>query len=349
MTTHRNVIIIGGGPAGYTAALYCARADLVPMVFEGTQYGGALMNTTEVENFPGFEDGILGPELMDRLRTQAERFGADLISDDVVEVELSGPVKRLRTLAGEYTADAVILAMGSSYKRLGIAAEDRLSGHGVSWCATCDGFFFRDQDVAVVGGGDTALEEALFLTRFANSVTVIHRRSKLRSSRIMADRAAANTKIRWSWNSEVVAIEGKDALNGVRLRDTLSGSERMLTLGGLFIAIGHEPRNALVVGQVDIDADGYIRTLDDGLARTHTNLAGVFAAGDVVDKHYRQAVTAAGSGCQAAIDAERYLAATVDSAGALEMRQRSSLTAGTGAGSFASHLGANAMMTCQVD
>jgi thioredoxin reductase (NADPH) len=319
MTTHRKVIIIGGGPAGYTAALYCGRADLMPTLFEGTQYGGALMNTTEVENYPGFEDGIMGPDLMVRLRVQADRFGADLISDDVVEVELAGPIKRVRTLTDEYTADAVILAMGSSYKRLGIVGEDKLSGHGVSWCATCDGFFFKGQDVAVVGGGDTALEEALFLTRFAKSVTVIHRRNNLRSSRIMADRAAANAKIRWCWNSEVVAIDGHDALSGVRLRDTQSGLEREMALGGLFIAIGHDPRNALVVGQVDIDPDGYIRTLRDGVKRSQTNVSGVFAAGDVVDKHYRQAITAAGSGCQAAIDAERYLATTVDSGVALEV------------------------------
>jgi thioredoxin reductase (NADPH) len=318
MTSHRKVAIIGGGPAAYTAALYSGRADLTPIVFEGTQYGGALMTTTEVENFPGFEDGIMGPDLMGRLRSQAERFGAHLVSDDVIEVDLDGPVKRLRTLGDEYTADTVILAMGSSYKRLGIAGEDTLSGHGVSWCATCDGFFFRDQDVAVVGGGDTALEEALFLTRFAKSVTVIHRRTALRSSRIMADRAAANPKINWSWNSEVVAIEGSAALSGVKLRDTVSGSERVLALGGLFIAIGHEPRNTLVLGQLDLDPDGYIRTVHDGSASSRTKLAGVFAAGDVVDRHYRQAITAAASGCQAAIDAERYLAATFDSAVALQ-------------------------------
>ena len=302
---HRNVIIVGSGPAGYTAALYTARADLAPLVFEGSQYGGALMNTTEVENFPGFPEGVLGPELMNQIRAQAERFGAELVSDDVTSVELAGPTKVVRTLSGEYTADAVILAMGSAYRKLGLAREDELSGHGVSWCATCDGFFFRDQDIAVVGGGDTAMEEATFLTRFARTVTVVHRRDGLRASRIMAERAEANAKIRWAWNSQVVDIHGDAAVSGVRLQDTLTGEERDLPVGGLFIAIGHEPRSELVKGQVDLDDEGYVLT---GVG-THTNLDGVFAAGDLVDHTYRQAITAAGTGCQAALDTERYLAA----------------------------------------
>jgi thioredoxin reductase (NADPH) len=308
MAQHRNVIIVGSGPAGYTAALYTARADLKPLVFEGAQYGGALMNTTDVENYPGFPDGILGPELMSQIRAQAERFGAELVSDDVTEVDLTGPVKLVRTHGGEYTADAVILAMGSAYRKLGLPREDELSGHGVSWCATCDGFFFRDKDIAVVGGGDTAMEEATFLTRFAKSVTVVHRRHDLRASRIMAERAETNPKIRWAWNSEVVDIHGNGSVTGVRLRDTVDGSERDLELGGLFIAIGHEPRSELVRGQVDLDDEGYVLTGQG----THTNLAGVFAAGDLVDHTYRQAVTAAGTGCQAALDAERYLAALAD-------------------------------------
>jgi thioredoxin reductase (NADPH) len=307
-TKHRKVIIVGSGPAGYTAALYTARADLAPLVFEGSQYGGALMNTTDVENYPGFPDGIMGPELMNQIRAQAARFGAELVADDIVSVELTGPVKTVRTLDGEYTADAVILAMGSAYRKLGLPREDELAGHGVSWCATCDGFFFRDKDIAVVGGGDTAMEEATFLTRFANSVTVVHRRDALRASRIMADRAEANPKIRWAWNSEVVDIHGDTSVTGVRLRDTVTGAERDLDVGGLFIAIGHEPRSELVKGQVDLDDEGYIRTGQG----THTNIDGVFAAGDIVDHTYRQAVTAAGTGCQAALDAERFLAALAD-------------------------------------
>jgi thioredoxin reductase (NADPH) len=308
VTTHRNVIIVGSGPAGYTAALYTARADLAPLVFEGAQYGGALMNTTEVENYPGFPDGIVGPDLMHQIRAQAERFGAELISDDVTSLELEGPVKTVRTHGATYTADVVILAMGSAYKNLGLAREDELSGHGVSWCATCDGFFFRDQDIAVVGGGDTAMEEATFLTRFAKSVTVIHRRDSLRASRIMADRAESNPKIRWAWNSEVVDIFGDTSVTGIRLRDTTDGTERDLPVGGLFIAIGHLPRSELVQGQVTLDDEGYIVTTTG----TQTNLDGVFAAGDVVDHVYRQAITAAGSGCQAALDAERYLATLAD-------------------------------------
>jgi thioredoxin reductase (NADPH) len=308
VSNHRNVIIVGSGPAGYTAALYTARADLAPLVFEGAQYGGALMNTTDVENFPGFPEGILGPDLMNHIRTQAERFGAELVTDDVVSVELTGTVKVVRTLDAEYTADAVILAMGSAYRKLGLPREDELSGHGVSWCATCDGFFFRDKDIAVVGGGDTAMEEATFLTRFANSVTVVHRRDALRASRIMVDRAEANPKIKWAWNSQVVDIHGHGSVTGVRLRDTVTGAERDVELGGLFIAIGHEPRSELVKGQVELDDEGYVLTT----VGTRTNLEGVFAAGDLVDHIYRQAVTAAGTGCQAALDAERYLAALAD-------------------------------------
>jgi thioredoxin reductase (NADPH) len=302
------VIIVGSGPAGYTAALYTARADLEPLVFEGSQYGGALMNTTDVENYPGFPDGIMGPELMGQIRAQAERFGAELVSDDVLSVDLTGAVKVVRTHSAEYTADAVILAMGSAYRKLGIEREDELSGHGVSWCATCDGFFFRDKDIAVVGGGDTAMEEATFLTRFASSVTVVHRRDSLRASRIMADRAEANPKIHWAWNAEVAGIEGDAAVTGVRLRDTITGAERRLAVDGLFIAIGHEPRSELVRGQVELDDEGYVVTT----VGTRTNLDGVFAAGDLVDHTYRQAVTAAGTGCQAALDAERYLAALDD-------------------------------------
>jgi thioredoxin reductase (NADPH) len=304
--THRKVIIIGSGPAGYTAALYSARADLQPLVFEGSQYGGALMNTTDVENFPGFPGGIMGPELMTQIRAQAEKFGAELVSDDVAEVDLSGSVKRVRTHTGEYTADSVILAMGSAYKKLGLAREDELSGHGVSWCATCDGFFFRGHNIVVVGGGDTAMEEATFLTRFAEAVTIVHRRDSLRASRIMVDRAEQNPKIRWAFNSEVAEIHGADKVSGVTLRDTVTGELREVEATGLFIAIGHDPRSDLVRGQIDLDEDGYILTENRS---TRTNLAGVFAAGDVVDHTYRQAITAAGTGCQAALDAERFLAA----------------------------------------
>jgi len=304
--THRQVIIVGSGPAGYTAALYSGRAQLQPLVFEGSQYGGALMTTTDVENYPGFREGIMGPELMTEMRAQAERFGAELITDDVVGVELEGPVKKVRTLSGEWTADTVILAMGSAYKNLDIPREDELSGHGVSWCATCDGFFFRGQDIVVVGGGDTAMEEATFLTRFAESVTVVHRRAQLRASKIMAERAAANSKIKWAWNSEVAEIHGDSKVSGLTLRDTVTGKTREIDATGLFIAVGHEPRSELVKGQVELDDEGYILT--EGKS-TRTNLAGVFAAGDVVDRVYRQAVTAAGTGCQAALDAERYLAA----------------------------------------
>ena len=306
----RNVIIVGSGPAGYTAALYTARADLEPLLFEGSQFGGALMTTTDVENYPGFPDGIMGPELMMLMRSQAERFGAEIVSDDVVSLDLTGDVKTVRTHDGEYQADTVILAMGSAYRKLGLAREDELSGHGVSWCATCDGFFFRDKDIAVVGGGDTAMEEATFLTRFANSVTVVHRRDGLRATKIMADRAEANDKIRWAWNSAVTAIHGDGTVDAVTLRDTRTGEQRDLAVQGLFIAIGHEPRSELVKGQVDLDGEGYVLTQG---GTTRTNLPGVFAAGDLVDHVYRQAVTAAGTGCQAALDAERYLVARADS------------------------------------
>lgn len=303
---HRKVIVVGSGPAGYTAALYTARAELRPLVFEGSQYGGALMNTTEVENFPGFPGGIMGPELMSEIRTQAEKFGAELVSDDVISVDLTGDIKRVSTLSGEFTADAVILAMGSAYKKLGVAREDELSGHGVSWCATCDGFFFRGQHIVVVGGGDTAMEEATFLTRFAETVTVVHRRGAVRASRIMAERATANPKINFAWHTEVAEIQGDTKVSGLSLRDTRTGEIRGIEATGLFIAIGHDPRSELVKGQVELDEGGYILT--DGRS-TRTNLAGVFAAGDVVDHVYRQAITAAGTGCQAALDAEKYLAA----------------------------------------
>jgi thioredoxin reductase (NADPH) len=302
----RNVIIIGSGPAGYTAAVYAARANLAPLVFEGSvTAGGALMNTTEVENFPGFREGIQGPALMDEMRAQAERFGAELVSDDVTAVDLTGDVKVVRTADGEFRAHAVILAMGSGYRKLGLADEDRLSGHGVSWCATCDGFFFREQHIAVVGGGDSALEEATFLSRFGSKVTLIHRRDQLRGSAIMADRALGDPKIEIAWNSEVASINGDDKLEGLTLRDTVTGETRELPATGLFIAIGHDPRSELVRGQVDLDAEGYV--LVEGRT-TRTNLPGVFACGDLVDHTYRQAVTAAGSGCSAALDAERFLA-----------------------------------------
>jgi len=307
----RNVIIIGSGPAGYTAALYAARASLKPLVFEGSvTSGGALMNTTEVENFPGFPDGIQGPELMDKLRSQAEKFGAELIPDDVTSVQVSGDLKEVKLHDGTtYLAKSVILATGSAYRELGLAKEKQLSGHGVSWCATCDGFFFREQDIAVVGGGDSALEEATFLTRFARSVTIVHRRDSLRASKIMQERAKSNPKIRWAWNSEVIDIHGEAKVSGVRLRDTVTGQERDLEITGLFVAIGHDPRTDLIKGQVALDEAGYIKT--EGRS-SRTDVAGVFAAGDVVDHEYQQAITAAASGTTAAIDAERYLAAVED-------------------------------------
>ncbi len=310
-TDVRNVIIIGSGPAGYTAAIYAARADLKPLVFEGSvTAGGALMNTTDVENFPGFPDGIMGPALMDDLRKQAEKFGAELIPDDITGVDLTGDVKIVRDTAGNaHHAKTVILAMGSGYRKLGLPNEDSLSGHGVSWCATCDGFFFRDQHIAVVGGGDSAVEEATFLTRFASKVTMIHRRDELRASKIMAARALSNDKIEFAWNSEVAEILGDGQLEGVTLNDTKTGQTRTIDATGLFIAIGHDPRSELVRGQVDLDDDGYV--LVDGRT-TKTNLDGVFACGDLVDHVYRQAVTAAGTGCAAALDAERFLTALSD-------------------------------------
>ena len=302
----RNVIIIGSGPAGYTAAIYAARAQLNPLQFEGAvTAGGALMNTTEVENFPGFEDGIMGPALMENMRAQAVRFGAEIITDDVTAIDTSGDIKKVTDGSGKvHEARTLILAMGSGYRELGLPDEKRLSGHGVSWCATCDGFFFRDQDIAVVGGGDSALEEATFLTRFAKSVTLIHRRDELRGSKIMQERALANEKIKVAWNSEVAAIHGDAKLTGVTLRDTVTGEERELPITGLFIAIGHDPRSELLHGQVDLDSDGYVVVQPHS---TQTNVAGVFACGDLVDHIYRQAITAAGTGCSAALDAERFL------------------------------------------
>ncbi len=310
-TDVRDVIIIGSGPAGYTAAIYAARANLKPLVFEGSvTAGGALMTTTDVENFPGFPDGIMGPALMDDLRKQAEKFGAELVPDDVTDVDLTGDIKIVRDSAGNaFQARTVVLAMGSGYRKLGIDGEDRLSGHGVSWCATCDGFFFREQHIAVVGGGDSAVEEATFLTRFASKVTLIHRRDELRASKIMIDRAFANDKIEFAWNSEVTEMLGDDKLEGVMLRDTVTGQTRRLDVTGLFVAIGHDPRSELVRGQVDVDDEGYV--LVDGTS-TRTNLEGVFASGDLVDHIYRQAVTAAGTGCAASLDAERYLASLSD-------------------------------------
>jgi thioredoxin reductase (NADPH) len=305
--TTRNVIIIGSGPAGYTAAVYAARANLEPLVFEGAvTAGGALMNTTEVENFPGFREGIQGPALMDEMRAQAERFGAELVADDVTEVDLTGEVKVVKTAEGTFTARAVILAMGSGYRKLGLPDEDRLSGHGVSWCATCDGFFFREQHIAVVGGGDSAVEEATFLSRFGSKVTLIVRRDELRASKIMQERAFADPKIEIAWNSRVASIHGDDKLTGLTLEDTVTGETRELDATGLFIAIGHDPRSELLTGQVDLDDEGYV-LVENG--STRTNLPGVFASGDLVDHTYRQAITAAGSGCASALDAERYLAA----------------------------------------
>ncbi len=311
MSDVRNVIIIGSGPAGYTAALYTARASLKPLVFEGAvTAGGALMNTTEVENFPGFRDGIMGPELMDNMRAQAERFGAELIPDDIVAVDLTGDIKTVTDSEGNvHKARAVIVTTGSQHRKLGLPNEDKLSGRGVSWCATCDGFFFRDQDIAVVGGGDTALEEATFLSRFARSVTIIHRRDTLRASKAMQERAFADPKIRFEWDSAVEAIHGDPKLTGVTLRDTTTGETRELAVTGLFIAIGHDPRTDLFKGQLDLDAEGYLKV---EAPSTRTNIPGVFGAGDVVDHTYRQAITASGTGCSSALDAERYLAALDD-------------------------------------
>ncbi|KQQ39387.1 thioredoxin-disulfide reductase [Nocardioides sp. Leaf307] len=302
----RQVIIIGSGPSGYTAAVYAARASLEPLVFEGSvTAGGALMNTTEVENFPGFRDGIMGPALMDEMRAQAERFGAELVSDDIVEVDLTGDVKTVRTATDTYTARSVILATGSGYRKLGIAREDELSGRGVSWCATCDGFFFREQHIAVVGGGDSAVEEATFLTRFASKASLIVRRDELRASKIMQERAFADPKLEIVWNSAVKEIHGADKLESLTLEDTTTGETRALEATGLFIAIGHDPRSELLTGQVDLDDEGYVLVEHPSTA---TNIPGVFACGDLVDHHYRQAITAAGTGCAAALDAERYVA-----------------------------------------
>ncbi|MBD7993930.1 thioredoxin-disulfide reductase [Arthrobacter sp. Sa2CUA1] len=305
------LIIIGSGPAGYTAAVYAARAGLRPRVIAGAvTAGGALMNTTEVENFPGFPDGIQGPDLMEKMRAQAEKFGAVVEYDDVSTVSLQGHIKEVTTMGGNtYQAPAVILATGSAYKELGLPEEKSLSGHGVSWCATCDGFFFRGQDIIVVGGGDSAMEEALFLTRFANSVTVIVRRDSLRASKIMAQRARDNEKIRFEFNSAIAAIHSEDKVTGVTLKDTVNGETRELAATGIFVAIGHRPRTELVQNQIDLDSEGYIKV---DAPTTCTNLSGVFACGDAVDHRYRQAITAAGTGCSAALDAERYLAALED-------------------------------------
>jgi thioredoxin reductase (NADPH) len=316
MSDIREVIIIGSGPSGYAAAIYTARAGLKPLIFEGAlAAGGALMNTTEVENYPGFTDGIMGPDLMLAMRAQAERFGAEIITDDIVTADLAGEVKTVTDAEGNsYSAQAVILAMGSGYRKLGLPAEEVFSGRGVSWCATCDGFFFRDKDIAVVGGGDSALEEATFLTRFAKSVTMVHRRDELRGSKIMVDRAKADPKIRFAWNSVITDLKGEQSLSAVVLTDTVTGATSELPVQGLFVAIGHDPRSEIVRGQVETDAAGYV--LVDAPS-TRTNLSGVFAAGDLVDHTYRQAITAAGTGCAAALDAERYLAALSDAATSL--------------------------------
>ena len=306
MTDVRDVIIIGSGPAGYTAAVYAARAKLNPLVFEGSvTAGGALMQTTEVENFPGFPDAIMGPELMDALRKQAERFGAELVPDDVVAVDLTATPKVIRTETETYLAKAVIIASGSRYKELDVPGEKQFSGRGVSFCATCDGFFFREQDIAVIGGGDSALEEALFLTRFGKSVTVVHRRNALRASKIMQDRALANPKIKFLWDTQVVEMIGEGKLTGLRVKNVLTGEEQVLPVGGVFVAIGHSPRSELFAEQLATDPDGYLLVDQPS---TRTAIEGVFACGDVVDRIYRQAVTAAGTGCSAAIDAERWLA-----------------------------------------
>ena len=311
MSEPYEVIIVGSGPAGYTAAIYAGRAGLRSVLLEGSvTAGGALMNTTEVENFPGFPDGIMGPELMNNMRAQAERFGTELVTDDAVEIELLGSLKRVVDSSGnEYLGKAIILAMGSGYRKLGIAAEDKYSGRGVSWCATCDGFFYRGKDIAVVGGGDSAVEEATFLTRFADKVTLVHRRDELRASHIMVERAMRDPKIEFAWNSEIVDLGGDPTLSCVTLRDTVTGEERELAITGLFEAIGHIPRSELVADQVEINESGYV--LVDGDS-TRTSVEGVFACGDLVDFTYRQAITAAGTGCRAALDAQHYLAALTD-------------------------------------
>ncbi|MEU8580417.1 thioredoxin-disulfide reductase [Streptomyces abikoensis] len=320
MSDVRNVIIIGSGPAGYTAALYTARASLKPLVFEGAvAAGGALMNTTDVENFPGFREGIMGPDLMDNMRAQAERFGAELIPDDVVAVDLSDEIKTVTDSAGTvHRAKAVIVTTGSQHRKLGLPREDELSGRGVSWCATCDGFFFKDQDIAVIGGGDTAMEEATFLSRFAKSVTVVHRRDALRASKAMQERAFADPKISFVWDSEVAEIHGDNKLSSLTLRNVQTGETSELPVTGLFIAIGHDPRTELFKGQLELDDEGYLKV---AAPSTRTSATGVFGAGDVVDHTYRQAITAAGTGCSAALDAERYLAALGDGENVREPEQ----------------------------
>ena len=306
MSDVREVVIVGSGPAGYTAAIYASRAQLSPLMYEGSvTAGGALMNTTEVENFPGFVDGVMGPDLMDSMRKQAARFGTELITDDIVEMDLSGDIKILKDGSGNTVkAKSVILAMGSAYREIGLVNEKRLSGRGVSWCATCDGFFFRNQTIAVVGGGDSAIEEATFLTKFADKVVLIHRRDSLRASKIMADRAHANPKIEFLWNTEVIDVLGAEKVEGLQLRNTFDGSVSTRDFTGLFVAIGHIPRSELITTQIDLDSEGYVKV--EGRS-TRTNLTGVFACGDLVDHTYRQAITAAGSGCQAALDAEKFL------------------------------------------
>jgi thioredoxin reductase (NADPH) len=306
MSEVENLVIVGSGPAGYTAAIYAARAQLNPIIYEGSvTAGGALMNTTEVENFPGFVDGIMGPDLMDAMRKQAKRFGANLITDDIVEMDLSGPIKVLKDGSGNTVkAKSVILAMGSAYREIGLENEKRLSGRGVSWCATCDGFFFRDQTIAVVGGGDSAVEEATFLTKFASKVVLIHRRDSLRASKIMAERALSNPKIEVLWNTEVIDVLGAEKVEALSLKNTVTGEVSKRDFTGLFVAIGHDPRSELVKGQITLDAEGYV--IVEGRS-TQTNLEGVFACGDLVDHTYRQAITAAGTGCQSALDAEKFL------------------------------------------
>jgi thioredoxin reductase (NADPH) len=305
-TEVREVVIVGSGPAGYTAAIYAARAQLNPLIYEGSvTAGGALMNTTEVENFPGFIDGIMGPDLMDNMRKQAKRFGAELITDDIVEMDLEGEIKTLKDGSGNVVkAKSVILAMGSAYREIGLENEKRLSGRGVSWCATCDGFFFRDQVIAVVGGGDSAVEEATFLTKFASKVVLIHRRDSLRASKIMQDRAFSNPKLEMMWDTEVIDVLGQDKVEGLKLRNTKTGVESIGEFTGLFVAIGHIPRSELITSQISLDNEGYVKA--EGRS-TRTNISGVFACGDLVDHTYRQAITAAGSGCQAALDAEKFL------------------------------------------
>ena len=311
-TPLNDVIVIGSGPAGYTAAIYAARAELKPLVFEGTSFGGALMTTTEVENYPGFRSGIQGPELMDEMREQALRFGADLQMEDVESVSLAGPIKEVVTAEGEtHRARAVILAMGAAARYLGVPGEQELLGRGVSACATCDGFFFKNQDIAVIGGGDSAMEEATFLTKFARSVTLVHRRDEFRASKIMLERARSNDKITFLTNTAVLGVAGDTTVTGLRVRNTITGEESTLAVTGVFVAIGHDPRSGLVRGMLDVDAEGYVLVKDGSTA---TSLPGVFAAGDLVDHTYRQAITAAGSGCAAAIDAERWLAEVHDTA-----------------------------------